>query len=323
MAKRPKPSKPEVVKKPQPGSLGEALDEVGYQPLGRRIVVGHSGKVSMPPPQWIEPVIDFVSSALPRDPSGNWEHLCINALELGCELLVRLGRAAHIMGYGAKPVAGAWLPDLSVRWDDIATVVISVAAQTSMLGFRAFAGTRDSPVRFHRPNIRAAYGSGPATLEPEAFAVFRSLGLIDGGRWTEAAETVLWRECPEEWAIDFTMDERFLRARDVALATIPPDIAIEIDRAATISEQDIIDWLAIPERHAREPKTRQDALKALQFWAQQDLNDIFIRRWRLADGWLSVEEARQGLTIQLDPLASSMRSAFAARYLPHLPYLAD
>ncbi|WP_334543827.1 hypothetical protein [Rhizobium leguminosarum] len=322
MAKRPKSSKTVVVKKPQPGSLGEALEEVGYRPFGRRIIVGRSGKVTMPPPPWIEPVIDFVSSALPRDPDGNWEHLCISALELGCELLVRLGHAAHMMGYGAKPVAEARSSDLSLRWDDVATVVISLAAQTSFLGFRVFAGTSGGPARLLRPNIRAAHGCGPGYLDPGAFAVFRSLGLIDGGSWTEAAETVLWRECPEEWAIDFTRDERFLRARDVALATVPRDIAIEIDRASTISEQDIIDWLTIPERHRTGAKTRKDALKALQLWAQIDLDGIFIRRWRLADGWLSADEARHGLTIQLDPLAANMRSAFAAKYLPHLPFLA-
>jgi pellino protein len=107
------------------------------------------------------------------------------------------------------------------------------------------------------------------------------------------------------------------------LATIPPDIAIEIDRVATIKEQDIIEWLAIPELHAREPKTRKDALKALQIWAQTDLDAIFVRRWRLTDGWLTADEAKRGLTIQPDPVASNMRSAFAAKYLPHLPYLAD
>jgi pellino protein len=140
-----------------------------------------------------------------------------------------------------------------------------VAAQMNLLGFSAFAGTQDNPGRLRRPNIRAANGSGPAYLAPEAFAVFRSLGLVFDGSWTEAAETILWRECPEEWAFDFTEDERFFQARDHASTTIPPDIVIKVAEAVVIREQDIVDWLAIPERHARGRKTRKDALDACQF----------------------------------------------------------
>ncbi|MBB3394211.1 hypothetical protein [Rhizobium sp. BK060] len=193
----------------------------------------------------------------------------------------------------------------------------------SILRFRDFVGTSASPAGLLSPNIQAADGSGPAYLDPDTFAVFLSLGLIQDGTWTEVAETILWRANPQKWAVDFTSDERFRRACDVALATIPSDIATEIDRVATIKEQDIIGWLAIPERYAREPKTRKDALEALQTWAQTDLDAIFVRRWRLSDGWLSADEANRGLAIQPDPVASKMRSVFAAKYLPQLSYLAE
>ncbi|MGO6808804.1 hypothetical protein ACCS61_14760 [Rhizobium ruizarguesonis] len=323
MAKRPKPSKPAGAKKPVPGSLGEAIDDAGFQPLGRRIVVGRAVEQAKPQPKWVEPVIDFLSSAMPQDPGGNWEHYCISSLELGCEVLVRLGRATDILGYGAKPVEEPLSSEVSLRWDDVATVMISVAAQMSLLGFRPFPGTRNSPTSLLKPNIRAAHGCGPAYLEPVAFDVFRTLGLILDGSWAEAAETVLWRECPEKWSIDITRDKRFLRAADLAVTTVPPDIAAEIGRVTTITEEDIDNWLGIPERHRNGPKSRKDAVKALEFWARSDLDDTFVRRWRLSHGWLPPEEAARGLWIKLDPLAANMSSAFAALYLPHLPFLVE
>jgi hypothetical protein len=318
--KRSKRSEPGVVKAAQPGSLGEALDQVGYRSLGRRIIIGHSGK-GTPSPPWTEPVTDFVSSVLPRDPNGTWEHYCVSALEMGCELLVRLGRAKHA-GYGFRPAVVASSPNRPLRWDDVATVVVSLAEQMSFLRFRDFAGTTSGEAGLLPANIQAANGSEPAYLDPETFPVLLSLGLIMDGKWTEAAETVLWRVGPQKWAVDFTSDSRFRRACDLALANVPPDVAIEIDRVATIMEQDIVDWLAVPERYSK-PKTRKGALKALQFWARTDLDAIFAQRWRLTDGWLSADEANRGLAIQHDPVASKMRAAFAAKYLPHLPYLCD
>jgi hypothetical protein len=323
MVKRPIPPKPAGPKKPAPGSLGEALDDVGFQPIGRRIVVGKAVEQPKPQPRWVGPVVDFISRAMPRGSDGNWEHLCITSLELGCELLVRLGRATDMIGWGAMPVAEPRSPNLPLRWDDVATIVIAVAAQMSFLGFRAFPGTRNNPANLLRPNIRATNGCGPAYLDPAGFAVFRSLGLIADGSWTEAAETVLWRECPEKWSIDFTLDRRFLCALDFAVATLPADVASEIDRVVTITEKDIENWLAIPERHRNGPKTGEDAVKALQSWAQRYLNDVFVRRWRISAGWLSAEEAKCGLSIHDDPLAMHMGFAFAETYLPHLPFLLD
>jgi pellino protein len=198
-----------------------------------------------------------------------------------------------------------------------------VAAQMSLLAFRTFSGRCNGPADLFKPNIRATNGCGPDYLDPNAFAVFRSLGLIIDGSWTEAAETVLWRKYPEVFPIDFTLDGRFLSALELAVATVPADVATAIEDAVTISERDIDDWLGSPKRHRNGPKTRKDAVKVLQYGAQRELYDIFVRRWRLSDGWLLAEEAKRGLSIQLDPLATHMCVAFASMFLPHLPFLFD
>lgn len=321
----PRKSKPPStnIRKPAPGSLGEALDDIGFQPLGRRISVGSSRKPAPPAvPGWVAPAIEFISNALPRNQAGNWEHLHIGAYELACELLIKLGCAID-NGTGAFPVAEPKLSELTPRWDDVATLVIWVAAQSGLIGFRNFPGVQNRlmAVGLARANIRASHGCGPAFLADEAFPAFQSLGLILGGRWTEAAETVLWRDDPLEWGLDFTNDRRFLRACDVAVATVPEDIAEQIKRHADIREEDIAEWLELANRSPGISRTRHDALRSLRFWSGHILDGIFERHWRLADGWLSSDEAKRSLQLRFDPLAINMRMAFAERFLPQHPFL--
>ena len=45
-----------------------------------------------------------------------------------------------------------------------------------------------------RPNIAAAHGLGPAHAATETLQVLECLGLVEGGHWTAAAETLLWRK---------------------------------------------------------------------------------------------------------------------------------
>jgi hypothetical protein len=65
------------------------------------------------------------------------------------------------------------------------------------------------------------------------------LGLLTEGRWTEIAETVFWRDWPEEWEMDFNSDPRFSDAVEQALATIPADIRAEMDKLVTITNTDV------------------------------------------------------------------------------------
>jgi hypothetical protein len=304
-------------------SLGKALDDIGFQPLGRRIMVSSpSTPAPSAVPRWVAPVIEFISNVLPRNQAGNWEHLDIGAYEIACELLIKLGYAIDD-GSGAIPVTEPTLPEGIPRWDDVAALVVWVAAQSGLIGFRHFPGARNRPKlgRLAPSNIRAAHGCGPAYLEDEAFPAFQSLGLILGGSWTAAAETVLWRDDPAEWELGFTEDRRFLRACDIAVATVPEDIAEQIKRHAEIREEGIAEWLELANRSKERTKTRDDALKSLHLWSRLILDGIFERHWRLADGWLSPAEAQRGVQLRFDPLAMNMRMAFAERYLPGYPHL--
>lgn len=343
-ARRPRNDRKVKSKTPSPGSLGEVLDNAGFTALGRRIVVGRPkhGDVERQPttdlqvgeserrfdnpttaPVWTAPVIEFLADNLPGDPSVEWEHLFITAYEVGCEVLTALGQATEILG-GATPLAVPEIPEVLPRWDDVATAVVWVSAQSNLLGYRHFAGSRGQPNQrgCFRPNIRASHGCGPAYLAPEAFAVFRSLGLVTDGRWTEAAETILWRDDPPEWAIDFTEDERFTRACISAVKCVPPDIAAEIETIALVTDDEVSARYALEVQHRPEPRTKGEIRVLMENFHRGDLDALFCRRWRLQDGWLSPTEVRRSLRLPYDPLAMEMRRAFALRYLPHHPFLA-
>lgn len=307
-----------------PGSVGEMLDEAGFRPLGRRIKISERDAGREPPrPKWVSPVAEFLWSALPDLSTGQWDHIFISAFEAACGALVALGEAVKAADGGIERSAHPRLPPTFPRWDDVATVVVSLAAQVNLLEYRHFVGARarPSPTGLRPANIRAAHGCGPAYLAPETFGVFESLGLVLGARWTEQAETILWRDSPDEWGIDFTQDRRFTRARDVALASVPVDIAERLKVAGVITEESIVEWLEVAAKHAPTTKTRDDALKSLRLWSRWNLDQIFLRRWRLQDGWLSAEEVERTLQIEHDAVSINMVTEFAARYLPHAPFL--
>ena len=324
MAKRRRPSQSKSGASTNSGSLGEGLDEIGFKPLGHRIIVGRHVVVRpLPRPKWVFPVIEYLAQALPPAEGGGWEHLFLSAYQTACEALICLGHAVERWG-GASPVAQPKLPDVLPRWDDLATAVVSLSSQAGLLGYRHFAGARGvDPGGLARPNIRAACGCGPAYLEPGAFRVFESLGLILGGRWTEQAVTILWRDNPDEWEIDFTKDGRFIQACKVAVATLPKDIDAEMRNSATIPQEDIEEWLKHAERGAPTPKTRGDALRSLRLHSCMEIDRLFARRWRFHEGWLSLKESERTLYIPYDPVALSMRREFAKRYLPEFAFLSQ
>ncbi|PDT10001.1 DUF2442 domain-containing protein [Rhizobium sp. M1] len=187
----------------------------------------HAGEFSA----WARPVDEFLSYNIPYDDLLGWEHYHMTAYEVGCEAMVALGQAQRTVG-GAKPRRLPERPSTPPRWDDISTVVIYVAAQNEQLRFWSF----DTPVRSWKAsegrsvaNIVAANGAGPAYTTSEVYSVLEALGLVRAGRWTEVAETVLWRDNPTEWNLDFTSDARFIRAASDAAANVPDDIRSQID----------------------------------------------------------------------------------------------
>lgn len=148
-----------------------------------------------------------------------------------------------------------------------------------------------------------------------------NLGLVIDGRWTEAAETILWRDDPPEWAIDFTEDERFTRACSFAAERVPPDIAAEIETIALVTDDEVSARYALEVQHRPEPRTKGEIRVLMESFHRDDLDALFCRRWRLQDGWLPPDEVRRSLRVLYDPLAMEMRRAFAALYLPHCPFL--
>lgn len=261
--------------------------------------------------------------------------------------LVALGQAEETER-GAIPRAAPQLPFVLPRWDDICVVVLRLAEQQGQLEYRA----RDGSLPPSRggtfvvralnappppaPNIAAAYSLGPARAAAEVLMVLEALGLVGQGRWTEASETVLWRDPPSHWDIDVVSDPRFARAVEQALATMPEGISAEMDRLVAISEEDIQEAIdqsvaSYKELRARygskarlgQPFSTEKARESVVFMRRNDLDWLFFRYWRLGNGWLSFHEAGRALEIFHDPLAIAMRRAVIMKRYPDLLFMAS
>lgn len=295
-------------------------------------------------------VVDFLSRNLPVADFGNgWSHMFSTAYQIGCEALVALGQAEETR-WGAVPRKDHRFPTVLPRWDDICVAVLWLAHQRdklvyhlpdgslppsnlAKLGWTVVGGPRiDPPV----PNIAAAHGLGPARAQPEVLPVVDALGLVSEGCWTSAAETVLWRDQPQEWGMDVTSDPRFGAALERAVDTMPDDIHAEMDRLVMIDDADVAAALAQivasheemrakhgPNAQIVRPATTEIARKSLEFRRCNDLDWLFFRRWRLDDGWLTFDEAKRALEIFHDPLAWAMRRAVTVRLYPDVPFLAE
>ncbi|MBV0893490.1 hypothetical protein KTN05_16975 [Paracoccus sp. Z118] len=162
------------------------------------------------------------------------------------------------------------------------------------------------------------------------------MGLIEFGRWTEAAELVLWREQPDEWGMVIASDPRFTVAVDRAVTIMPAHIHAELHRFVTITKEDLAKALA--RRRARQaeevgghfpvlishlPITLDSVRRGQIFVRRSELDWLFFTRWRLPDGWLTPEEEPRALEIFHDPLAITMRRAVIARLWPDQPWMAE
>ncbi len=297
---------------------------------------------------WVDPVIAFIQNNLPRTGSdGEWEHRYTSAYQMGCEALAALG-VAEETERGARTLHEPRLPDvLDVlpRWDDICAVVLGLAHQRDLLSCRAPDG-REDPARaawwgrqtcevVPPPNIDPAHGLGAAWAAPQVMPVLHALDLVEDSAWTAAAETVFWREQPEEWRMNITSDPRFIAARDQATSAMPDDIRAELQRLVTITEDDLIEGLARRKSYQQELLTAhgpgrancqlltvESVRRGLLFVRRHELDWVLFTRWRLTDGWLPPEERLRALDIFHDPLAIMMRQTIVARLYPELPELA-
>lgn len=297
-----------------------------------------------PDNDWVTPVIAFLSGNLPHIDDG-WEHMFSTPYQIGCEALVALGVATEIGG-GAIRRENPERPEELPRWDDICVAVLRLAEQQNKLEYRLPDGTRPPPRTQWRvknppapppPNILSAHGLGLARADEEVSSVLIALGLIGGeGRWTEQAELVLWRDQPRAWDMNVISDPRFVGAAWHAVEDIPPVIRTEIGRLVTISEKEVEAHIqrhndAIEEGRKKygpkarfgAPMTPESAVKSLHLWRRDELDWVFFRHWRLAEGWLTSDQSASALRIFHDPLAKQIRRAVLIRLHPDLPHFAE
>jgi hypothetical protein len=300
----------------------------------------------MKPVLWVSDVIAFIKRSIPKlDRSDDWHHKHITAYQIGCEALAALGQAEE-KDWGARPIEFPRLPDVLPRWDDICAAVLGLADQNGLISYR-LGDVVEAPSRFvlrsraqeallPPPNIAPAHGLGPGHADPALLPVLQSLSLVKNGCWTEAAETVLWREQPAEWGLEVTADLRFLTAVDLAATKIPTDIRSELDRLTTIADADVARIMARKqprqerlEAEARqdgsfiEPLTMESVRGRLIFVRRHDLDDLFFDCWRLQGGWLPPDERSRALSVFHDPLAVQMRREVVQRLYPGEPDLAE
>ncbi|EJT04463.1 hypothetical protein [Rhizobium sp. CCGE 510] len=303
--------------------------------------------LKIPAAGWAADVVDFLSRNIPRgDGDEGWDHMFLTAYQIGCEALVALGQADET-NWGTIPRKNAQLPLELPRWDDLCVSVLRLAAQQRLLSYRLpdcsvplstggflvyGIGAPPPPP----PNIAAANSLGPAFATPEVLSVIRALGLVAEGRWTEIAETVVWRDWPEEWEMSFTSDPRFSNALEQALVRMPADIRAEMDKLVTITDAQVTAEMqrnaaALEESRAKygpnaniisSSDTPERARSSLEFISRHELDWLFFRRWRLTDGWLTPKDAGRALEIFHDDLAIAMRCAVIQRLYPNLVFAA-
>ncbi|HAT86162.1 MAG TPA: hypothetical protein DCS30_09605 [Rhizobiales bacterium] len=296
---------------------------------------------------WVPAVTDFLAINLPRDEfTGGWEHMFTTAYQIGCEALIALGYAEE-NDRGAVPIADPMLLHSLPRWDDICLAVLWLAEQRYKLSYRCaddlkhcsntdegnFSIVRSDGIRqLPTPNIMANGKVGPAYADTDVLIVLTELGLIIDGRWTDQSETVFWREQPSIWGWDITADRRFEDALRKAVDTLPADISKQIDRLVVISDGDIAASIAqhkaASETHFGEHDsnvdggrriTPKEAEQGTILQRNDELDWIFFRRWRLSDGWLTINQAELALEIFHDPLAIQMRCAVIRHLYPEQP----
>lgn len=300
------------------------------------------------PPGWIGPVIAFLEANLPaRGRKGEWDHMFSSAFQMACMALRALGQADETPG-GAVRRATPALPERLPRWDDICVAVLGLAVQNRLIVYHLRDGVAPPAPRAGSfiirrigappppgPNIAPGPGSGPARAGEELMPMLEALGLVAGGAWTAAAETVLWREAPRAWDIDFIADARFLAAVDTAVSTAPIDIRADLSRLIRIGKADVADHQArivqaVAQMRARlgDSASQQpipddaDARRSVEFHRRDNLDWLFFRRWRLADGWLDPAQGPVALEIFHDPLAIALRRAVMRRLHPEAPFAA-
>ncbi|MGB0505260.1 MAG: hypothetical protein ACPGGK_03605 [Pikeienuella sp.] len=295
---------------------------------------------------WVPATIEFISKNLPAslDRDG-WVHHFSTAYQVGCMALVALGQAEERV-WGVVPRQNPAVPKELPRWDDICIAVLWLANQQNQITFRRPDGGVP-PVRFGNgfvvtpigippppaPNILASNGLGPAYAQAEVINVLEKLNLVSSGQWTEAAELVLWRAEPGNWALEFTKDPRFVSSAERTAETIPDEIILEITNLLRVTEEQIadrIEWHRTtneklhqdhgPNARSLPVPTAAQARRSIELTRKNALDWLFFRNWRIDDGWLSQKQADAALDIFHDRLTISTRRYVFKMLYPEMPH---
>lgn len=279
---------------------------------------------------WPSAVIEFLKESLPVDSRSplRWSDHSMTAHQRGCDALVALGQAER-SGPGALAKDCPKLPEILPRWDDICVTVLGLADVTFL-----HPGAPTPPGRYHPTGTVPDASIAPyktadaAQASTDILPLLAILGLTGNGRWTEASETIHWRDA-DGWKPSNLEDVRFVEAVKIACETMPDDIEGEMCRLVTITDDDVEKSATrirnfTDTNYANARRRGQDVappeivppeieLARARASVEQNrcgqLDWLFYRRWRLSDGWLSDEATQRALEIFHDPLAENMRRA--------------
>lgn len=295
---------------------------------------------------WGDRVAGFLAETLPMHPDEDgWDDKAMTAYQVGCMALAALGHATRTP-WGAQRREPPERPTVLPRWDDICVSMLWLAEQHNLISYRLADGQVPRPAAPRGmfvirqdvapappPSIPGRLSLGPARCDEEVLHVLQTLGLVRDGRWTTAAEPVLWRTSPEPWELDIAKEARFVEAAQLAVKTVPDDIARSISELAVITDAEVDENIQQHEvmiAQAREkygPKARlghvpsaEQSRRALEFRRKSDLDWVFFRRWRLEDGWLADAQAHAALEIFHDRLAILMRKAVMEKLHPQVSW---
>lgn len=116
--------------------------------------------------------------------------------------------------------------------------------------------------------------------------------------------------------MNFAKDKRFSEALDATISSMPEEIAAKITDIAEMSANEAAGLVDFARRYAHHDATRYEALIFLQDRSRRLLSELFAKRWRLGDGWLSLEESKRALFLELDPLSIQMSMEFGKVVIP-------
>ncbi|NEH32583.1 hypothetical protein ELI49_04250 [Rhizobium ruizarguesonis] len=283
-----------------------------------------------PNDDWPSAAIEFLKESLPVASQSplKWSDDSMTAYQFGCDALVALGQAERF-GPGALAKDCPTLPETLPRWDDICVTVLGLAHVRFLRVAAPTPPGRYQPVRTAPDaNIAAYKTANAAQASTDILPLLASLGLAENGQWTQASETIHWRD-GDGWKPSHLHDVRFMEAVKIACETMPDDINDEMDRLVTITDDDVEKSVILSRKvrdinYANAKRRAQDVAPpevlppdielargraGVEHNRSDKLDWMFYRRWRLSDGWLSGEESQRALEIFHDPLAQNMRRA--------------